>query len=455
MPSIKKRGDTFRIMVSLGYDMDGHQIRKTTTFKPPENVTPGKAEKLATAYAYEFEKRCQGMVNMNENIRFSELCEWYYDQIAVHKLKPSTYYNNRKIIDCYVMPYLGNMKLKDINTARIDALFNELYRHGRKREMFRLRDPNLIPEGTRRPVSRRSKVNLNTVKTCIEGVPVMRDTAERLAATLSMKLKDAFVKVESEDTGLDVGSIKRVRTALSPIFSTAVKKELLLKNPVTNATTPGNTEPEKKEFLDADQCRQLLGFVDEMGNPQVARAVKTLLYTGMRVGELTALHWAEVDMDNATLLVRYNLYRLDGEYHLTTPKTKSSARLITLPPQVIEIFKEQKAWQEKRRAEVGNRWIERDAVFTGQFGEYLNKTYINTEFKKLLKKHDFPNIHIHDLRHANASLLINMGVPVKVISEHLGHCDTRTTENIYAHIFNETLAQTSDAISQALAAGNE
>ena len=100
---------------------------------------------------------------------------------------------------------------------------------------------------------------------------------------------------------------------------------------------------------------------------------------------------------------------------------------------------------------MGGRWIERGAVFTGQFGEYMNKTYINTEFKKLLKKHNFPDIHIHDLRHANASLLINMGVPVKVISEHLGHCDTRTTENIYAHIFNETLAQTSDAITQALA----
>lgn len=451
MPSITRRGDTFRIMVSLGYDMEGRQIRKTTTYRPPENVTPGKAEKLATAYAYEFEKRCQGMVNMNENIRFSELCEWYFDQIAVHKLKPTTYYNNRKMIELYVLPYLGNMKLKDINTARIDALFNELFRHGRKREMFQLRDPNLIPEGTRRPVSRRSKVNLNTVKTSIQGVPVTRDVAQRLADALSMKLRDAFIRVENEEDGLEEGSIKRVRTALSPIFSTAVKKELLLKNPVTNATTPSDGEPEEKAFLDADQCRRLLGFVDEIGNPQVARAVKTLLYTGMRVGELTALHWAEVDMENATLLVRYNLYRLDGEYRLTTPKTKSSARLITLPPQVIEIFREQKAWQEKRRAEVGGRWIERGAVFTGQFGEYMNKTYINTEFKKLLKKHNFPDIHIHDLRHANASLLINMGVPVKVISEHLGHCDTRTTENIYAHIFNETLAQTSDAIAQALA----
>lgn len=430
MPSIKKRGDTYRIMVSLGYDMDGRQIRKTTTFTPPENVTPGKAEKLAVSYAHEFEKRCQGMVNMNENIRFSELCEWYYEQIAVHKLKPTTYYNNKKMMDLYVLPYLGNMKLKDINTARIDALFNELFRHGRKREMYQLRDPNFIPEGTRRPVSRSSKVNLNTVKTCIQGVPVMRDTAERLAATLSMKLKDAFIKVETTDTGLDEGSIKRVRTALSPIFSTAVKKELLLKNPVTNATTPSCGEVMKKEFLDAEQCKELLGFADEVSNPQVARAIKTLLFTGMRVGELTALHWEEVDMEKCTLVVKYNLYRLNGEYRLTSPKTKSSARLITLPPQVIEIFKEQKAWQEKRRAEVGNRWIERDAVFVGQFGEYMNKTYINTEFKELLKKHDFPNIHIHDLRHANASLLINMGVPVKVISEHLGHCDTRTTVNI-------------------------
>lgn len=99
---------------------------------------------------------------------------------------------------------------------------------------------------------------------------------------------------------------------------------------------------------------------------------------------------------------------------------------------------------------LGMRVMQRGAVFTGQYGEYMNKSYINLQFKKLLADHDFPDVHIHDLRHANASLLINMGVPVKVISEHLGHCDTGTTENIYAHIFSETLDQTSDAISKAL-----
>ena len=109
MPSIKKRGDSYRIMVSLGYDMEGKQVRKTTTFTPPEGVTPGKAEKLAISYAHEFEKRCMGMVNMNENIRFSELHDWYFDQIAVHKLKPMTLYGNKELMKLYVLPYLGTL----------------------------------------------------------------------------------------------------------------------------------------------------------------------------------------------------------------------------------------------------------------------------------------------------------------------------------------------------------
>ena len=121
-------------------------------------------------------------------------------------------------------------------------------------------------------------------------------------------------------------------------------------------------------------------------------------------------------------------------------------------PQIVELLQEQKEWQEQRKADVGDRWIERGAVFTGECGEFINKNYINLAFKRLLENHpDFPQIHVHDLRHANASLLINMGVPVKVISEHLGHSDTRTTEKIYAHVFAETMVQASDAISKALA----
>jgi len=412
-------------------------------------VTDSKGEKLAMAYAYEFEKHCQGMVNMNENIRFSELATWYYDQVAVHKLKPATFAGNKYLMELYVLPYIGNMKLKDINTSRIDALFNQLFRDGRIRETYRLRDISTLEYGTRRPLSRKSGVNMNTIRTLGNGGTVMKDTAERLATALGKKLKEIFV-VEEIGGGLDVGTVKRVRTALSPIFSTAVKKELLLKNPVTNATTPAGVEKERL-YLDADQCKELMTFIDEFTNPQLPKVIKTLMYTGMRVGELTALHWDEVNLEKAMITVKYNLFRLDGEYRLTTPKTKSSARVIALPPQLVETLREQKAWQDERKKAVGNRWTQRGAVFTGEYGEYMAKCYINLQFKRLLVKHNFPDIHIHDLRHANASLLINMGVPVKVISEHLGHRDTRTTETIYAHIFAETMVQASNAISEALA----
>jgi integrase len=175
-----------------------------------------------------------------------------------------------------------------------------------------------------------------------------------------------------------------------------------------------------------------------------------LLFTGMRVNELTALHWEDVNLEKTQILVKYNLYRLDGEYHVTTPKTKSSARCIALPPQVVQLLKEQYEWQEQRKTDVGDKWVEKGVVFTGMFGNYISSTYVNLQFKRLLRRHDFPDVHIHDLRHANASLLINMGVPVKVISEHLGHKDTKTTENIYAHIFSETMEQASSAISKAL-----
>ena len=275
MPSIQKRGDTYRIMVSLGYDMDGKQIRKTTTFTPPPDVTPGKGEKLAKAYAYDFEKHCQGMTNMNENLRFSELCDWYFNEIAVHKLKQSTYENNLLMINLYVLPYLGHLKLKDINTARIDALFNQLHRDGRTTETYKLKDTNTLGYGVRRPLSRKSGVNMNTLRTLADGATVVKDTAERIAAAMGCKLKEIFT-VEQVGGGLSSGSIQRVRSALSPIFSTAVKKELLLKNPVFNATTP--KDPEKKEhpFLDAEQCKELMGYLDEFTNPQMPRILKNL-----------------------------------------------------------------------------------------------------------------------------------------------------------------------------------
>lgn len=163
MPSIIKRGNTYKIMVSLGYGLDGRQIRKTTTFKPPENVTEGKGHKLAEAFAHDFEKQCAGITNLHENMRFVELSDWYFTQIAPNKLKETTLYSTKKLIDLYIMPHIGHLKLKDINTARLDELFNELNKNGAYRKTYSLADVNSIPSGTCKSMARLAGLNPATV----------------------------------------------------------------------------------------------------------------------------------------------------------------------------------------------------------------------------------------------------------------------------------------------------
>jgi integrase len=289
---------------------------------------------------------------------------------------------------------------------------------------------------------------METVSTAARGGTITRPSAEKLALAMGKPLAALFVP-QPRDNSLDASTVMRIRTALSPVFATAMKKEIITRNPVINATSP--KDPAKtRDFLNAEQCRALLRILDDMPNRQNARAIQTLLLTGMRVGELTSLHWEDIDLEGGFVNIRYNLYRINGEYKLSTPKTRSSARVIAVPARVVEIFREQRAWQDNRRAEEKDRWIDRGCVFSGRYGEYMSRNYLNVEFKKTLAKYDFPRIHLHDLRHANASLLINMGVPVKVISEHLGHSSTLTTENIYAHVFNESRAKAADAVVRAL-----
>lgn len=119
MANISKRGNTFRIRVFVGTDMNGKKIMKSTTFIPPVDATPKKAEKLAQEYAYAFERQCKGYINFNENMRFSELADWYFNNFASVELKASTVYTYTGQYKNHIEPVLGNMKLKDITTPKL------------------------------------------------------------------------------------------------------------------------------------------------------------------------------------------------------------------------------------------------------------------------------------------------------------------------------------------------
>ena len=122
MANITKRGNTFRIRVFVGTDMNGKKLMKSTTFTPPDGVTPKKAEKLAQEYAFEFERHCKGYIELNENMRFSELADWYFTNYAPIELKESTVYTYKGHYKNHIEPVLGNMKVKDITTPKLTQI---------------------------------------------------------------------------------------------------------------------------------------------------------------------------------------------------------------------------------------------------------------------------------------------------------------------------------------------
>jgi hypothetical protein len=111
----KRKNGSYKIMVSVGYDVNKKQIRKFTTFTPPLGVTELKAKKLAMSYATEFESKVKGSQDFNENMRFSTLCEWYLSTIAPNTLKSKTLCTQDITLKRAFIPKIGNLKLKGNN----------------------------------------------------------------------------------------------------------------------------------------------------------------------------------------------------------------------------------------------------------------------------------------------------------------------------------------------------
>ncbi len=86
------------------------------------------------------------------------------------------------------------------------------------------------------------------------------------------------------------------------------------------------------------------------------------------------------------------------------------------------------------KQKAGSQWQDHDLVFCNQYGSFLRPDRVRKQFQKLLAEAGLPYMRVHDLRHSAATLLISMGVPVKVVQEILGHSNISTTLNIYSHV---------------------
>lgn len=441
MASIRKRGDTFTITAYMGYDESNRQRRKTTTYRPPDGVTANKAEKLAKAYAATWEEKIRGYVDLDENRTLDDIVKWYYSTVAPSILKPNILENYRGDIYRHVIPSLGNEKIKNISPAMIDNLLHELQESGNHERYFKLIDRALFDGITRHALAKKANVERTIIFLALRGKAIRKINAEKIAAALGMTLEKVFIETTIKK-GLSGATVNKIKLNLSAIFTAAVKKEIMRRNPCKLATPPKNDTP-PAAYLDENQCKVLLKALHDYGDFQFEVFCNLMLATGLRPGECTALHWDDLNLETGLLYVRYTLIRLNGEFIRQTPKTAQSKRRIVLPAYILGLLKEHKEKQADKPNLNGS-------VFANLEGNYFNPINLNTILKRVIAKTNLPIIHLHSLRHTHASLLINSNVTAKIIADRLGHANTNTTLNVYSHVFAASEVKAMQAVEMAI-----
>jgi integrase len=331
----------------------------------------------------------------------------------------------------------------------LDSLFRELQTSGNLERSFKLKDNTLFDEYGKEKFLKDKGIERGTFYRLLRGETCRQKTAEKIAAALGMTLEKVFDDV-TENKGMSGASVNKLKLNLSAIFTAACRKEIMRRNPC-KLVTPPKVDTAPAAFLDEEQAKALLTACHEQSDFQLEVIINLFLATGIRAGELTALHWGDLDDKTGVLFVQHTLVRYNGQFVRQTTKTADSTRRIVLPVYILKLLAEHRERQKEYRASLRELWKNPDDImFTNLHGDYLNGINLNRKLKDVVKAARLPDIHLHSLRHTHASLLINSDVTARVIADRLGHSTTKTTLDTYSHVFAASEVKAMQAVEMAL-----
>lgn len=228
--------------------------------------------------------------------------------------------------------------------------------------------------------------------------------------------------------GLAAKTVLEIHRTVSNALDLAVDRRLIDTNPATKARPP---RPDRRSTVPAIwNAAQLATFLAHAGTKRLYPALHLTAYTGIRRGELAGLQWRDLDTTNATLSIARTRQVAAGRTVEAPVKTRTSRRSIDLDTNTIEVLA---AWRTRLAGEGAAI-----APDTPMFLNTRHRTPSPESFSQLFTRSSIeagrPRIRFHDLRHTHASLLVAAGVPIKVISERLGHAHPGFTMHTYQHL---------------------
>lgn len=324
--------------------------------------------------------------------RLADYLRAWLEGLAV---KPTTRADYRQSIECYISPRIGGVRLEQLTPEHLDRLYRALERNGKRRGPCRT-DGRTCP---------------------VEGCS------------------------PSLHQGLGPKSIRNVHGCLHVALEAAVQRGYLSRNVADLANPPTPKRARSRNARDKCWTRdQLVAFLDHSRSTDDALYALWFLIatTGLRRAETLALRWTDLDLDHARLTIRQTVTVADGVIvWQDDAKSDDSERTIALDGRTVAMLRDHRSRQAANRLACGPAWStderDRQLVFTRHDGTAIPPRRASQMFTRRVDVAGLPRIGVHGLRHTWATLALRAGVPVKVVSERIGHADPAVTMQVYAH----------------------
>ncbi len=370
----KRKGDSYRLVKCVGYNLKGKPIKKTKTVHC-------KSMKEAKIELAKFVADCEkGLYIEGKSLKFEDFVEIWKRDYGEKELAPSTYKRYCRMLETRLLPYFGRFYVNKIKPTDIMQFYDLL---GRDTQLVRKKDND--GSKTLKPLSG---------KTILEHHRLLRAMLHK-----------------------------------------AVYWQVIVSNPAERVQPPKAKKP-KRKYYDDDQCKILLENLEQLDEEQIKykTAIILTVFTGVRLGELMGLEWNDIDFRNGIVSInRSSQYLADTGVFTKVPKTESSIREVAIPDFVISLLEEYKLWYEEQKSLYGELWINSNRLFVQADGKPMHPSTISKWFVKYIGQIGLPVINFHGLRHTNATLLIAQNIDVAVVAARLGHAQITTTFNFYVH----------------------
>ena len=452
----RKNGVSYLIRSSVGYDSAGRHIERSMTWRPKEGMTEKQIERELNRQAVLFDEECAAQGVSNGNVKFETFARQWIEEYAVPNLRPRTVYRLHQMEE-RTYTALGHIRLDKMTARHVQKFINNLGEPGISNVKDTAKAKPLLLElmkgRTKKAISEETGVSRSVLSSIGKGESTSYATAEKLAAGLGKPVSDLFTVTKSKDT-LSPKTIKHYLSFVSSVMQYATKLDMIRDNPCRRVTVPSAT-PTERDVYTLEEAQRFLESLEQA--PIKYKAFFVLaIYGGLRRGEILGLEWKDLDFaDHIIRIRRTSLYLSDRGVYTDTTKTAQSTRTLKLPAAVFDVLRQHRAEQAEDRLKLGDQWKDHDRLFTNQDGKPMHPNTPYHWLKRFCEATGQRFLGIHAFRHLNASLLIDAGADVTLVSKSLGHSQVSTTLNIYAHSFSEAQAKASEAVADLLSFGKQ